>query len=232
MHIGPIRPGLTPCFRPFYRRARAIEPIDLEKAARIVSNLELIYSHVPEKLYRRLRKGFNVWVRGVEEGEEWTERLHAFVRATEAVLKCTIARKRAPKTKKNLKRYWRDITPTFIQRGQTIIGSGKSNEALLRRLYEIRSSIEHIKDIMPSLRRVRGVHESEVFGFRALQAEILASAIYERILTSETLLSAFSTEARVEGFWMRRTNQRQAIWGSPLDINGSARQVFASHRGS
>ncbi|HWE84594.1 MAG TPA: hypothetical protein VG267_06595 [Terracidiphilus sp.] len=228
VHIGPIRPGLTPCFHPFYRKRKAIEPIDLEKAARVMSNLELIYSHVPEKLYRRLRKGFNVWVRGVQEGEEWTERIHAFVRAIEAILKCTIARKRSLKTKKSLKRYWRDITPTFIQRGQTIIGSGKSNEAVLRQLYEIRSSIEHIKDILPNVRRVRGVHEREVFGFRALQAEILASAIYERIMASETLLSAFSTEAKVEGFWMRRTDQRQVIWGSPLDIDKSARELFIS----
>ena len=230
MHVGPIRPGLTPCFKPFYRQHRAIESVDLERATKILTSLELMYTHVPERLYRRLRKGFNVWIRGAQEGEEWTEKLHAFVRATEAILKCTIARKRDAKTKKSLKRAWRDITPTFIHRGQTIVGAGKSSENFLRQLYDIRSSVEHIKDVMPTVRQVRGVHENEVFGFRALQAEILASSIYERILTSDTLLSTFSTETKVEGFWARRANQRQTTWGSPIDIAAEAHQSFFSQR--
>ena len=230
MHVGPIRSGLTPCFRPFYRKHRPIETTDLEKATKIFTNLELIYTHVPNRLYRRLRKGFNVWIRGAQEGEEWMERLHAFVRATEAILKCTIARKRDAKTKKSLKRAWRDITPTFIHRGQTMIGVGKSSESFLRQLYDVRSSVEHIKDVMPAIRQVRGVHESEAFGFRALQAEILASSIYERILTNDTLLSTFSTEAKVEGFWRRRPNQRQATWGSPIDIAAEAYNSFFSQR--
>lgn len=230
IHVGPVRSGLTPCFKPFYRQRRAIHPVDLEKATKILASLELMYTHVPNRLYRRLRKGFNVWIRGAQEGEEWTERLHAFVRATEAILKCTIARKRDAKTKKSLKRAWRDITPTFTSRGQTVIGSGKSNENFLRQLYDIRSSVEHIKDVMAAIRQVRGIHESEVFGFRALQAEILASSIYERILMSDTLLAAFSTEAKVEGFWARRPNQRHAAWGPPIDIAAVAHQAFLSHR--
>jgi hypothetical protein len=230
LHIGPIRPGLTPCFRPFYRKSRAIEPADLEKAAKILSNLELIYRHVPDRLYRRLRKGFNVWVRGAQEGQEWTERFHAFVRATEAIFKCTIARKRDAKRRKSMKRPWRDITSTFLQRGQTIVGSGRSNEALLKQLYGIRSNIEHIKDIKPSVRGIRGVDENEAFLFRALQAEILASTIYERILTDDALLSAFSIEAKVEGYWARKEDQRQRLWGPPLDIQAAAQELFASQK--
>jgi hypothetical protein len=227
MHIGPIRSGLTPCYRPFYRKPRSIEPTDLEKAAKILSNLELMYRHVPGRLYRRLRKGFNVWVRGAHEGQEWAERFHAFVRATEAIFKCTIARKRDAKARRSMKRPWRDITSTFLQRGQTIIGSGRSNKALLKQLYGIRSNIEHIKDIKPGVRPVRGLHESDVFPFRALEAEILASTIYERILTDDALFSAFSTEAKVEGFWARRADQRQSTWGPPRDIHAAALEVFA-----
>jgi hypothetical protein len=83
---------------------------------------------------------------------------------------------------------------------------------------------------MPAIRQVRGVHASEVFGFRALQAEVLASSIYERILTSDTLLSTFSTETKVEGFWARRAKQRQATWGPPIDIAAEAHQSFFSQR--
>lgn len=228
MHVGPIRPGLTPCFKPPYRKHRAIESADLEKAVKILTSLELMYTHAPDRLYRRLRKGFNVWIRGAQESEEWTERLHAFVRATEAILKCTIAGRPDAKTRKGSKRKWRLITSTFIDRGQTMIGAGKPNEKFLRQLYDIRSSVEHIKDVMPAIRQVRGVHESEVFGFRALQAEILASSIYERILTSDTLLSMFSTETKVEGFWARRADRRRAAWGPPIDIGAEAHQSFFS----
>lgn len=231
LHIGPVRPGLTPCSRLPWRKARKIEASDLERAGTILNNLELIYEHVPGRLYRRLRKGFNVWIRGVEEGEDWNERLHSFVRATEAMLKPTIARKRsatARKRSKTAKKQWRDVTPTFIERGQTMIGYSKKSDKLLRQLYDIRSSVEHIKDILPSVRKERGIDASETFGFRALQAEILANTIYSRILSDETLLKAFSTETKIEGFWNSLQPKRQSLWGDAIDLGAEARQSFAS----
>jgi len=231
LHIGPVRPGLTPCTRLPWRKSRKIEASDLERAATILNNLELIYGHVPARLYRRLRKGFNVWIRGVEEGEDWNERLHSFVRATEAILKPTIARKRsavARKRSKTAKKQWRDVTPTFIDRGQTMIGYSKKSDKLLRQLYDIRSSVEHIKDVLPSVKKERGIHASEAFGFRALQSEILANTIYARILSDETLLKAFSTETKIEGFWNSLRPKRQALWGDAVDLGVEARQSFAS----
>jgi hypothetical protein len=231
IHIGPVRPGLTPCFHPYYRQSRKIEIEDLSRAAKILENLELIYSHVPGRLYRRLRKGFNVWIRGAQEGEEGIERLHSFVRATEALLKPTIARKRSARARKRSKKArkpWRDVTQTFIDRGQTVTGASQRNAKLLRQLYDIRSSVEHIKDIMPSAKKVRGIHTKEVFGFRALQAELLASAAYAKILSGDVLLDAFSTEAKVEGFWRRATLKRQALWGDPINLDAEARQCFLS----
>jgi hypothetical protein len=233
LNIGPIRSGLTPCFYPYYRQPRKIEESDLERAATILTNLELIYSHTPGRLYRRLRKGFNVWIRGVQEGEEWIERLHSFVRATEAILKPTIARERSAHARKRsstAKKRWREVTSTFIARGQTVIGCSKHSERLLRQLYDIRSSVEHIKDVMPTVRKARGIASEETFWFRALQSEILASTIYSRILNSEDLLSAFSTEARVEGFWNRVGHERQALWGNSVDLEAESRNQFFSHR--
>jgi hypothetical protein len=233
LHIGPVRYGLAPCFFPYYRQQRKIEESDLERAATILTNLELIYSHTPGRLYRRLRKGFNVWIRGAQEGEEWNERLHSFVRATEAILKPTIAKERstlARKQSKTSKKRWREVTPTFIARGQTIIGRSKKSERLLRQLYDIRSSVEHIKDVMPTVRKARGIASEETFWFRALQSEILASTIYSRILNSKDLLSAYSTEARVEGFWNRVGHERQRLWGDPIDLDAESRHQFLSHR--
>ena len=229
LHVGPVRSGLTPCFRPYYRRARKVEVVDLEKAATILTNLELIYSHVPGRLYRRLRKGFNVWVRGAQEGEEWIERLHSFIRATEAILKPTIAKERRKQTRKRLRKPWREITSTFIDRGQALLGKSKKSEKLLRQLYDIRSSVEHIKDIMPAVRKIPGISANEAFGFRALQCEILVSTIYTRILSSEDLMNAFSTEVRVEGFWRQAGHKRQALLGGPINLEAESHQQFLSH---
>ncbi len=230
MHVGPIRSGLTPCFRPYYRKANRIDEHDLERAGRILTSLEMIYRHVPGRLYRRLRKGFNVWTRGTQEGEEWIERLHSNVRAIEAVLKPTIARKRNAKTRKNMKApAWRGVTETFMQRGQTMIGASQQNEKLLRQLYDIRSSVEHIKDIIPAVRKVRGIAKDEAFGFRALQAELLASDIYARILDDAELLKAFSTDVGVEAFWRRNAVDRRKLWGDAIDLETLAREQFFSY---
>ncbi len=227
LNIGPVRPGLTPCFRPSYRESRRIETSDLEQAVKILESLELIYRHVPDRLYRRLRKGFNVWIRGAEEGYELNERFHSFVRAIEAILKPTIARQRSTRARKRSKKpKWREVTPTFIHRGQTMIGQSAKNERLLRQLYDIRSSIEHIKDVMPSVRKARVVDSEITFVFRALQAEILASSIYAKILSDGQLRATFSTETRVEGFWRRNGPERQAVWGGPMDLEAATRECF------
>jgi len=233
LHIGPVRSGLTPCFLPYYRNGRTIDASDLERAAVILGNLELIYSHAPGRLYRRLRKGFNVWIRGAQEGEEWIERLHSFVRATEAVLKPTISRQRSQRTmrqSKTAKKRWREVTATFIKRGQTVIGHSAKSVRLLRQLYDIRSSVEHIKDVVPAVKKARGIVPEEAFGFRALQSEILASTVYSRILSSHDLLNAFSTETSVEGFWSRIGHDRRALWGDPIDIDAESRHQFCSHK--
>jgi hypothetical protein len=90
--------------------------------------------------------------------------------------------------------------------------------------------VEHIKDVMPTVKKARGIASEEAFGYRALQSEILASTIYSRILNSKDLINAFSTEARVEGFWNRVGHERQALWGAPIDLEAESRHQFFSRR--
>lgn len=229
LHIGPIRPGLTPCFHPPYRKLKHIEVVDLQRAATILNSLEHIYSHAPSPLYKRLRKGFNVWIRGAEESQELSERLHSFVRASEAIIKPTIImRKRRISGKGTLQRSTRRITATFKNRGQTFIGHSRASERLLDQLYDTRSSVEHIKDIMPTIKKARGISIKEAFQFRALQCELLASTIYARIFSSAELIDCFSTERKVEGFWNRVQGKRQVLWGDPIDLDAEARSQFLS----
>jgi hypothetical protein len=101
---------------------------------------------------------------------------------------------------------------------------------MLRQLYNLRSCIEHVKNIDPALHKPRGVSRDEAFAFRALQAEILASAIYSRIFLNEALREQLRTEARVEGFWRRSDPDRRALWGRRIDLNAAARREFHSLR--
>jgi hypothetical protein len=232
LHIGPVRSGLTPCFRSYYRKYRKIELQDLDRSATILTNLEHIFGHAPNPVFKRLRKGFKVWIRGAEEPEEYSERVHSYVRATEAILKPTLARKRTKAEMKRAKRdrrEYRPITTTFISRGQTLIGHSKASGDLLRQLYEIRSSVEHTKDILPQVKAVEGILKKEAFEFRALQCEILAGEVFARILSTPHLLEAFSTERKVEGFWSRTIKKRSELWGEAIDLDADARKHFFSH---
>jgi hypothetical protein len=230
-HSGPVRSGLTPCFRPYYRKYRRIGIQDLERAAKLVERLEFVFGHAPNPVFKRLRKGFKVWVRGTEEFEEFSEKLHSFVRATEAVLKPTLVRKRTRaemKRAKKDKREFRPITSSFISRGQSLIEHSADSSALLGQLYDIRSSVEHSKDIMPRVKKPKGIDKKEAFEFRALQCEILADEIYIRILTTPALLEAFSTERKIEGFWSRSARSRSKLWGEVIDLDRLARDQFQS----
>jgi hypothetical protein len=179
-------------------------------------SLEHVYDHVPGVEYRRIRKGFNSWIEGVESTDP-AKGLHSFVRAVEAILRPTTTT-------------WteRKITKTFLARGQTFVGRSKRSERMLKQLYNLRSCIEHVKNIDPALHKPRGVSRDEAFAFRALQAEILASAIYSRIFLKDDLREQLKTETRVEGFWRRNETNRRALWGKSIDLNAATRREFLS----
>lgn len=126
LHLGPIHVGLTPCQRPGYRRARRITAQDLRRASTILTSLEHVYGHAPNPDYRRIRKGFNSWIQGVETSDP-AQGLHAFVRAAEAIIRPTTTTWTA-----------RRITKTFCTRGQTFTGYSVRNRRLLGQFYELR----------------------------------------------------------------------------------------------
>jgi hypothetical protein len=140
-----------------------------------------------------------------------------------------IVRKRRIPGKGTLKTKLRPITSTFRSRGQTFIGHSTGSDRLLDQLYDTRSSVEHMKDIMPTVRRPRGISAKEAFEFRALQSEILASSIYTRVFCNPELMQCFSTERKVEGFWNRAQVKRMCLWGTPVDLDAEARSQFLSH---
>jgi hypothetical protein len=179
-------------------------------------NLEHVFDRAPDSDYRRIRKGFNSWIQGVESTDP-AQGLHPFVRAAEAIIRPTTTT-------------WtrRAITKTFRTRGQTFTGRSKQNERLLEQFYDLRSCIEHVKNILPALHKPRGISRDEAFAFRALQAEIFASTIYSRILINDALREQLRTETRVEGFWRRSDTKRAALWGKSINLGATARRDFFS----
>jgi len=218
LHLGPMHVGLTPCKRPQYRRAKRITAQGLKRAASMLMSLEHVYDHWPGRDYRRIREGFNSWIQGVES-QDPAQGLHSFVRAAEAIIRPTTTT-------------WtqRKITKTFVTRGQTFTGHSTKNRRLLTQFYDLRSCIEHVKNIEPALHKPRNVDRDEAFAFRALQAEILASTIYSRIFTSDALREQLSSELRVEGFWRRRDASRRTLWGKSIDLSAAAGREFLSSR--
>lgn len=220
LHLGPIRVGLAPCQQPHYRRARRITVQDLNRATTMLLSLEHVYRHAPGTEYRRIRKGFNSWIQGVESNDP-SEGLHCFVRAAEAIIR--------PTTTTWTKRP-RPIKKTFCARGQTFTGHSTRNRRLLEQLYELRSAIEHLKNIESALHKPKNVSRDEAFAFRALQAEIFASTIYCRIFTNDVLREQLRTETQVEGFWRRHDASRKKLWGISVDLNANARRQFLNSR--
>jgi hypothetical protein len=184
-------------------------------------SLEHVYDQMPHSDYRRIRKGFNSWIHGVESNDA-AEGLHSFVRAAEAILRPTAT------TRKRNGKFRRKITTTFTNRGQTFTGRSTQNERLLEQFYDLRSCIEHIKNVGAAVHKPRNVSRDEAFAFRALQAEIFASTIYSRIFTKEALREQLRTESRVEGFWRRSEESRRALWGRSIDLSATARREFLS----
>jgi hypothetical protein len=216
LHLGPISVGFAPCKRPQYRRYRRVSAQDLRRAAIMLVSLEHVYDHTPGFDYRRIRKGFNSWIEGVESNDP-AQGLHSFVRAAEAIIRPTTTT-----------RTGRAITKSFRTRGQTFTGRSTKNERLLQQFYDLRSCIEHVKNIAPVLHKPRNVSRDEAFAFRALQAEIFASTIYSRIFTNDALRGQLRTEPRVEGFWRRSEANRRALWGRSVDLSAAARREFLS----
>jgi hypothetical protein len=226
-HLGPIQVGLTPCQHPRYRRPKRVSGDDLRLATTILKSLEHVYAQVPKPDYRRIRKGFNSWIRGVES-DDVAQGLHSFVRAAEAIIRPTTSRKIKHPT--SGRKFWRPITPTFLDRGQTFVGRSTRSERLLKQLYELRSCVEHTKNIEPAVRRPKDVSRQDAFLFRTLQAEILASTIYTRIFTNDALREQLRTESGVEGFWRRSEDKRLSLFGEPIDLHAAAQAQFLSSR--
>ncbi|HXF05942.1 MAG TPA: hypothetical protein VNM72_11080 [Blastocatellia bacterium] len=194
----------------YYRAAKVlparIDENTLMSAAIAAAGLRTIYASKQD--YRRLKKGFEAWTRGMREGVG-IYRLHQFVRAIEAVVK--------PSTRQTRRR--------FVQRCQLFAGRSDQIRNLLGELYDLRSYAEHMNDYQAVLGRY-GPKWETIGSKRAYQAELLASHVYLRILKEDGLRSIFISDESIDQFWRKHDDERVRVWGEAIDLETEVRARF------
>jgi hypothetical protein len=217
-HLGPISTGVTPSPRPPYRVYKRITEAEVKSASVMMLSMEQIYRHEPASPYRRLRKGFNCWIHGIQS-VDLGERLHFFVRSIEAITKAATG----DRSRKQ------GIAQTFKSRARTFVGTSRSSVAVIDQMYDLRSAIEHSYLVMPKLRNPRGISRKEAFALRALQSEIIASTVYSRIFTKGELRAQLRSEKGLEDFWTSLSDQdREDLFGKAIDIRAETNREFRS----
>jgi len=180
----------------------------LQRAAHIATGVGAIHS---SSQHQRLQNGYRAWQRGLRE-YYGCDRLHQFVRAVEAVVKPEIGRTEA----------------LFIHRCQIFVRPSGTARAIFRDLYQLRSQTEHMNPDDSVLARYQRSEQQAKGLERAYQAQLLASNVYERILSTPSLHDVFDSDAHIDDFWRLPMDEQQAIWGNPIDLEQFTRSRFTT----
>lgn len=196
------RHGYVPHSRP--------TPITTEVLTRALPLSQVIRAiHLPRYRFSRLRRGLAAWSLAIQSYLPEV-RLHNSIRAVEAVSKPTRG----------------GVTQAFMRCGKLHAGEKHRNVATLKQLYDLRSCIEHVKLWRKELKVPEGFSANDAFLFRTLQAEILASHIYMRILENPRLLSRMGTYQTIDRFWDIPFADLQTQHGGDLDLRRAGMDRF------
>ena len=198
---------LEPHIRPNGVHPTRISEGTIRRAYAVAAGIRSIHSN----RFGRLRRGFRAWHRGMREFHGH-DRLHQFVRAVEALIKPEAGRSER----------------LFTHRCQIFAGTSDRARALFSELYQLRSQTEHMNE----LESVLEAYPPEARGATALrrvyQAQILASHVFEQILTRPDLLAIFDSDERIDEFWTRRrTDEQRVRWGPAIDLEALAEARFS-----
>jgi hypothetical protein len=133
------------------------------------------------------------------------DRLHLLVRALDAVVKTEQGQGRIQ----------------FGQRcSRTFLVPHADNEQALYDMYFLRNAVEHVKDIEGEPARLADeVQRKEVRERRQFQLEVLALAVYRRIVGDPILRAELGTDQGIDTFWALDDAVRAAKWNSALDLD-------------
>jgi hypothetical protein len=179
------------------------DPHDIDEAiirgaAAVAEGIYFIESQ--DGSFERIKRGIAAWVRAAKE-QEYYNRLHEFVRAIEALI-----RPAKGKTEKQ-----------FVERCKTL--ADDSSETIARELFVLRSAVEHLNEAECELTNISPPKRKSHVRLRARQAEFLAGQSYIRLLSNRQLLEKFCSDETIDDFWKLPGSERQALWGSPVNIS-------------
>jgi hypothetical protein len=168
------------------------------RAAQMGANIGRLVDSKPAS---RLLKGLRSLISGLETNYG-QERLHAFVRALDAVVKLP------PRTGYN----------EFAARCGTFAGRTEPVQNILRELYRLRSAAEHVNDFRSVFADLIEPECESLALQRALQAEVLASTVFIRILSSDNMTEHFAKDAWLDEFWKKTAADLDAFWDGVVDL--------------
>jgi hypothetical protein len=171
-----------------------LRKVHFKRMARIAEGIRAI--HIPGTETNRLQRGFHAWIRAVQE-RYGDERLHQFVRAIESIIK--------PSEGKGRKH--------FASRGQLFVSESPQNEIMLTEIFNMRGSTEHLNPVTDALGEYVAENRATIAQQRICQAQLLASYIYELVLSDDALRTVFSSDDTTAVFWQRTRAEQRAEWG-------------------
>lgn len=160
------------------------------------------------KVFPRLRRICDAFHAGIHSTSP-DFRLHQFVRCIEGFISAE-----AGSTKKRFK----SRTELFV---------GPRHHDLMGRLYEVRSSVEHLHDPITHYAGSKFARWLSLW-HDAVVAEELARNIVRRFALQESIWPSFGDDAGALAFWQDLSeNQRRDLWGAPIEVEN----IVASFQG-
>ena len=100
---------------------------------------------------------------------------------------------------------------------QTFTGPDEETRETLLQIFDLRSSVEHMHDILDVL---EGDNATRVAfaNRRTRQIDVLARVAMCRVLEDDALFEMFRLEAGIDAFWGLADADRAAAWGERLDL--------------
>lgn len=178
---------------------------ELHTAVDLQKTYTLFQQATPVGQTRRFGRGCHSLKTGMERYFA-SDRLHAFVRALEALI--------LPETGRTEKQ--------FVARCALFAGPKTAQTGIqesLRQAYKMRCDIEHVHEWDRSLQTYPAAERENVALWRTRQMEVLACAAYTKLLLDPKLAEHFYDESKLAAFWQKSEDEIRAAFGNTCDIS-------------
>jgi hypothetical protein len=179
-------------------------PKDLEAATQLAVAKESFLSKFPDRHKVRIFRGWVSLSAGLQQYYA-SDRIHAFVRALEALVYPKIGR----------------TARQFTDRCSILAAPNERRATtwdVIREAYAMRCDVEHVNDWDLSLAEYEVEERENIAYWRTRQMETLACLSYARIFGDAELQRTFSTDQDIAAFWRMPEREIRKQFGDSIDI--------------